>query len=809
MIKMDDIKFNETNEFLQISNGTFMFQFNKMKKTYDLTDLLTNKSIFSDAFYEIDIKSDNLPLKIVSKEILSLHWEIQEISTEIGTGKVMIIQQDHETLQIKFKVYCYANSQSIFFQLSFEPGTNPFFLDSVKLLILADGKISVNTSKEVKILKNDWQSWSPIEIVALDFKDKRPNVKVERRSKRSFERKPHAGEIWSDFFSFAKNIQSQDQIFFGFVTLKDQLAQIQWKIKNKAKIELVECRCSGDSISLEKGDMFDSEILMCSSEKYPLEEWAKITGKLMKKRNFNKVPNGWCSWYDYYNNIDEKKIALNIEAAQKLHNLIPLEYIQIDDGYECVNGLGDWLETDPKKFPNGLKALVQKIKAAGFKAGLWLAPFLVSKYSKLFKAHDDWIIRDSKGKPIWGVWPFMGASSLLGAIFKDRVYALDLTHPEVQVWLGNLFKTLVDEIGFEYLKIDFIYAGAMEGIRYNKKMTRIQAYRKGLEIIREAMGDKTFLLGCGAPFGPSIGLVDATRVSTDTAPSFKVPFILKFVNKLLFANLETIPSVESAMQQNILRYFFHEHLWINDPDALIVRRESHLSPDEIQFEVTVIGLLGGLLFLGDNMAKLTPREIELIQILIPPYGTSASPLDLIEGNFPEILTLAIQTPFDNWKVIGLLNWSNKAKNSIIDLNKIFGPNQEKYHIFEFWEKKYLGIHEKEFKIDVINPHSAKLLAIHQVKAIPTLLSSSFHITQGGVEIKQFEFDPQTESLHIALEKQGEHKGNLYIYLPDPLQKKHIELKGDTQEFVENDHILIINLHFKNETKIALEFREPH
>lgn len=783
-----------------------MFQIDKTKKTYDLTDLLADKSVFSGAFYEINIKFDNKPVRIVSKEAPSLQWEIQDITSELGTGKVLIIQQEDPILRIKFKVYCYSNSQAIYFQISLEPGTNPFFLESVKLLVLADGTISVNASNQLKILKNDWQSWSPIEIVDLHFRDKRPNVKVERRNKRSFEKKPLAGEVWSDFFSLAKNIQSQDQLFFGFVTLKDQLAQILWKIKNKEKIERVECRCSGDSILLEKGDSFDSEILMCSSKESPLEEWARITGKLMKKRQFSKIPNGWCSWYIYYSNIDETKIALNIEAAQKLNDRIPLDYIQIDDGYELANGLGDWLETDPKKFPNGLKALVQKIKAAGFKAGLWLAPFLVSRYSKLFKAHNDWIIRDSKGKPIWGVWPFMGASSLLGAIFKDRAYALDLTHPGVQIWLKDLFKTLVDEIGFEYLKIDFIYAGAMEGIRYNKKMTRIQAYRKGLEIIRDAIGDKTFLLGCGAPFGPSIGLVDATRVSTDTAAAFNVPFLLKFVNKLLFANLETIPSIKSAMQQNILRYFFHNNFWINDPDALIVRRESHLSADEIQFEVSVIGLLGGLLFIGDNMVNLTPNEIELIQILNPPYGNSARPLDLLKQNFPELLTLDVQAPFDNWKVLGIFNWSNKTTNANIDLTKIFSPNQEKYHIFEFWEKKYLGIHEKELLIDVIKPHSAKLFAIHQVKAIPTLLSSSFHITQGGVEIKQFEFDPQTDSLHIALEKQGEHKGTLWIYLPDGLQKKRIDIGENTQEVVEMDNILIINLHFKNETKIALEFK---
>jgi alpha-galactosidase len=804
---MKNIKIDETNDFLEGTNGKFMFKFDKTKKTYDLIDELTSQSIISDAFYEIAIKINGKPLKISSKDEAPLQWDIEDVSNELGAGKILIIQQNGPVFLIKFKIYLYNDIEPIFLQISLEPKIDSLNLELVKLLIVNNENISVNTSNQLKILKNDWQSWSPIELVDLNYKNKRSNVKVERRSKHSSAQKPPAREIWSDYFSLIRNLQSQDQIFLGFVTLANQLAQIRWRVKKKEKIERIECLCLCDSILIEKEDSFDSEILMFSNEKNQniLESWARITGALMRKGEFSRTPPvGWCSWYYYWNGINEEKMALNIEAAQKLREKTPLQYIQMDDGYEPHNALGDWLETEPKKFPNGLKNLVQKIKAAGFKAGIWLAPFLITSNSKLFKDHNNWIIHDTKGKPLWGAWPFLGASSFLSAIFKDRVYALDLTHPEVQTWLRDLFKTLVDEIGFEYLKIDFIYGGAMEGVRYNRKMTRIQAYRKGLEIIREAVGEDTFILGCGAPFGPSIGIVDAIRTSTDTAPTFKVPFLLNFINKLLFANLETIPSVEHAMQQNILRYFFHNQFWINDPDALIVRRrESHLTPTEIQFEVSAIGLLGGLLFLSDNLASLLPNEIELIQILIPPYGISARPLDLLEHNFPEILVLDVHTDFDDWKIVGVFNWNKKAKIFSLDLNKIFNSNEEKYHVFEFWDKKYFGIHKKTFQTDLINPHSSKLFAIHEVKDVPTLLSSSFHITQGGLEVTQFLFNSDSNSLHITLEKLGNNKGNLYIYLPESLQTPQIDFEGSGKEIIMKDNILILNLEFQNETQITI------
>src|ERR1700733_11184063 len=49
----------------------------------------------------------------------------------------------------------------------------------------------------------------------------------------------------------------------------------------------------------------------------------------------------------------------------------------------------------------------------------------------------------------------------------------------------------------------------------------LTAYRRGMEMIREAIGPDSYLPGCGAPILPSVGLVDATRVSPDTAPRYE------------------------------------------------------------------------------------------------------------------------------------------------------------------------------------------------------------------------------------------------------------------------------------------------
>ena len=42
--------------------------------------------------------------------------------------------------------------------------------------------------------------------------------------------------------------------------------------------------------------------------------------------------------------------------------------------------------------------------------------------------------------------------------------------------------------------------------------------RAGFEAVRRGAGDDTFLLGCGAPLGPTIGVVDGMRIGPDVAP---------------------------------------------------------------------------------------------------------------------------------------------------------------------------------------------------------------------------------------------------------------------------------------------------
>ncbi|MFN3329195.1 MAG: glycoside hydrolase family 36 protein, partial [Fervidobacterium pennivorans] len=273
---------------------------------------------------------------------------------------------------------------------------------------------------------------------------------------------------------------------------------------------------------------------------------------------------------------DYKKMLLDLEKSRNKG----FEVFQIDDAWE--KDIGDWVSNE--KFPP-TNELSNKIKEYGYTPGIWLAPFSVSETSELFMQHPDWVVKNNNGQPV-----------VAYENWNKKIYALDTTHPEVQQWLSTLFKTLKD-VGFDYFKIDFLFAGAIQGKRYDD-VTPIEAYRKGLKLIRETVGD-SFILGCGAPLLPSVGFVDGMRISADTAPFWDVngPDI-------------GYPNAFFALRNVITRSFFNNILWWNDPDCLLLRKEETNLTDEQRKLYTYVSLmLDNMLIQSDNLSLSLDNDL--------------------------------------------------------------------------------------------------------------------------------------------------------------------------------------------------------
>ncbi|MGY1618043.1 glycoside hydrolase family 36 protein [Geodermatophilus sp. SYSU D00691] len=290
-------------------------------------------------------------------------------------------------------------------------------------------------------------------------------------------------------------------------------------------------------------------------------------------------PTAWCSWYHYFERVTQDDVEENLVAIGELG--LEVDVVQIDDGYQAE--IGDWL-TLSERF-DSLDDIVGRIRAAGRRAGIWVAPFLVGERSALAREHPDWLVGDVVAGRGWGA---------------QELRSLDTTHPGAEAYLREVFGTL-RATGIDYFKIDFVYAGAREGRRADPSVSGVDAYRHGLRVVREAIGPESYLLGCGAPILPSVGLVDAMRVGPDIAHHYEP----------LDGDLSQ-PSQRAAAQNSRWRAWQQGRFWVNDTDCLVagphVERREDWAP--------VVEACSGLRSSSDRLRGLDEWGLEVTRRLL-------------------------------------------------------------------------------------------------------------------------------------------------------------------------------------------------
>ena len=293
---------------------------------------------------------------------------------------------------------------------------------------------------------------------------------------------------------------------------------------------------------------------------------------------YPEIPFGWCS----YHCLSGVKASEMYAQAEALHRRIPeLKRIQIDAGYQSSS---DWLIPNPKSGAT-MKEMCAQIRALGAEPAGYLSPFLVEQDSVLMREHPDWVVCDAQGRPFHEY------------THVDRWYMLDGSNPDAVNYIRNVMRTMHDEWGLRYFKLDFTCYGALPGgVRHNN-MTRIEAFRAVFGAIVDEVGSDSYILGCNAPLWAQLGLVHGNRATND-----------------VFRRWET---VRELAQQQFWRNW-QSRLWINDPDGVVLekrdmsgyhngryrRRISELSDAEFRFHQAYIVACGGVVTSGDSAYRV-------------------------------------------------------------------------------------------------------------------------------------------------------------------------------------------------------------
>ncbi|MFN7997579.1 MAG: glycoside hydrolase family 36 protein [Bryobacteraceae bacterium] len=476
-----------------------------------------------------------------------------------------------------------------------------------------------------------------------------------------------------------------------------------------------------------------------------LESYAQAIGELHRIR-LNPIVTGWCNWFFTNEFVHEDEIVRNAEFVGRHLRPFGMEYIQLDDGYQ--RAFGDWEANE--NFPHGMKWLAGKIHDAGLKAGIWLAPYCITDGTEVQRTHPDWLIKDSAGEP--KICGGQQAAEDVGGYgfwsFHKKIYGLDITHPGAAEWHRKLFEKVASDWNYDFVKIDFVEWTLLAAGRYHDpKFGRAGAYRRGFQIIRDAIGPNRHLLDCGPP-NTTVGILDSVRIEQDM-PHLTWPQYVK--------------TSKSSAPAAAKRYYFHKRAWINDADHLGL---ALLTMSQAKAAASIIALSGGTLISGDRLYQLDPERLEILKRVLPIYGEAARPLDLFDKDFPEIFALPIRKENGGWLIVGYFNYDEGA-TVIRDLNltRLGLDPQKTYLAYEFWSQQFLGEVSRAIRLP-FEPSSVQLLAFREKLGVPQVLGTDRHFTQGALELENVRWDAAARTLSGAALGTLSSSWKMSIHVPD-------------------------------------------
>jgi hypothetical protein len=138
------------------------------------------------------------------------------------------------------------------------------------------------------------------------------------------------------------------------------------------------------------------------------------------------------TWYSLGLAVDEVSCMRQLRAAADMG----ADVFHLDAGW--YRAPGDW-HPDPKRFPHGLRPLVEEAHRRGMKFGLWVAFTQISE--TLLKKHPDWVTTP-------------GARIDPHRPFSFRTLTICLGNPAARAWIRHELDRIVTDYGIDLLEYD-------------------------------------------------------------------------------------------------------------------------------------------------------------------------------------------------------------------------------------------------------------------------------------------------------------------------------------------------------------------
>ncbi|MBX7255488.1 MAG: alpha-galactosidase [Candidatus Hydrogenedentes bacterium] len=531
------------------------------------------------------------------------------------------------------------------------------------------------------------------------------------------------------------------------------------RVENNAVI--LEPRCEYGGALLEPSATLASEWFVVGyfdDARLGLEQYADLVAAYYQIK-LPPQPAGYCTWYSDRSGGASNQKDLKILAGFAAGKLAPygFSFVQIDDMWQGpsresrplntstfteeylgkpIDAKDKWWNGPHSDFTRhapdgpygdgGMQVAAANVRAAGMTPGIWLMPFAWNPTCDALKDHQDWFVKQPNGSLYYAFW---------------AGWCLDMSHPDARAFLADNIRRICRNWGFGYLKLDGLWTGTGTSILYvnngyakddygtsvlhDEHMTPVEAYRNGLKVVREAAGEKTFLLGCNVAqnmrtLGASFGLLDAMRIGPDNGQDWG--------------------GIKTGPWHGTNRYFFNGRVWYNDPDPVYVRASVPI--EQARLICSWAALSGELTVNSDWLPGLPEDRLDILRRVMPTHHLPARPVDYFEQDMPRIWQVVDAREDYRRDVVGLFNWhDSEAADITVTCESLGLPKDTEFACFDYWANELLPSFKNELTLNV-PAKSCRVLAIRAMETHPFVISTSRHVTQGAMDL----FDEKWESV---------------------------------------------------------------
>ncbi|MGH7971361.1 MAG: hypothetical protein ACREIC_21800, partial [Limisphaerales bacterium] len=298
---------------------------------------------------------------------------------------------------------------------------------------------------------------------------------------------------------------------------------------------------------------------------------------------------------------------------------------------------------------------------------------------------------------------------------NDGALAMDLTHPGTQERITYYADRLLNA-GFDYIKIDFLSHGALEGVHYNSAVTTgIQAYNQGMRYLLTRLNGHMFISESIAPLFP-YQYAHARRIACDAQSS-------------------RISDTAYTMSSVTYGWWLGGRLYAyNDPDVMVFGNGASLNENESR---VICGAITGLFLDGDslsNSASIGAAQLSLTNAALDALARGGHSFSPTEGN-----TGANPADVFEWQdgsswYLAVFNYNAYATNKVLSLTRagITGNVSP----LDLWSGAVLPLTNSLFPVS-LNADQAK---IFRLRSQPRLLHSQ---SSGPQFIFDLQGDPDT------------------------------------------------------------------